>query len=370
MIKSMEQAMKRVQPYHPPQEKIDQMMSEQNRVPVQFTLYCGNAGDGKTLLLNRHILAWFAFTEIRGTYEDCYSNIHVRTPDWWEGRPRETKNLELTGLAESIKRTIEHEDNDEKEINQHLEQMHDCMCAWDEMQNVADRQNWHSVKSRLYNYILMQRRHQHYHMAGTVQNPQWLNPRTMYQIDFQVLCKSMHRFASRDFADWERIPGQYIWVRIRDLSGLVRPYSYDEDHYEKTLRIGPNWPFWDSYDTLGNQDVFEPFNKLEIKGKRQRLGAGSEDTNDNFEPRPGGNAPDYQQHVVEHILNECLSRNYATITRDNFRAMCHDYSNGQVTDPGLIGRILSTYRVQSIRRNGTRCYDFSALTEEAIYETR
>lgn len=343
----------RIQPFNPSPEKIEQMLAAQNRVPVQFTLYTGNAGNGKSEMLARHILIWFAWTEERGTFEECYSTLHVKTPDWWEGKPRETKDLELTDLAKSIQN-----DGTSEEIDGELNKMHDCMIAIDEGQNWADRQNWQSVKSRLFNYILMQRRHQHFHIAMTIQDRNWLNRRTDYQIDFEVICQSMHRFKHKDdFTDWEKLPGQYIWTRIRDLSGLVRPYSYYEDHYEKRMRIGPMWPFWDCYSTYQNQDVFDPFRKLTIKSKNREYDLDGNNTNgDNIgdaELRPSINTN--AEQVCVHVLNQCLNAGYEMITCNDFRDMCSEL--GLNEDPARIGRILAKYQVSRKTRNGQQVYD-------------
>lgn len=345
----------RINPYKPPQNKIDHMMEKQHRVPVQFWLYVGNAGNGKSLMLNRHILAFWAWTEMRGTFEECYSNLHVKTPEWWEGRPRETKDLEITNLAKSIQ-----EGQNDDAIGQELEKMSDCMIAIDELQNWADRQNWQSVKSRLFNYILMQRRHQHYHIAGTIQDRGWLNRRTDYQIDFEVICQSMHKFARQDhIADWEKIPGQYIKVRVRDLSGLIRPYTYYEDHYEKSVRIGPMWPFFDTYSTYQNQDVFEPFRKMSIKSKKEEYDLDGDNQNTELGEVNvrNGYDPHFAENVCIHVMNACLNAGYNAISCNDFREMCHE--QGLQTDPARIGRILAPYKVVRRRIENVLSYDFS-----------
>lgn len=138
----------------------------------------------------------------------------------------------------------------------------DGVIFFDEIDQVADRQDWMSTVSKMLNAGVQVMRHRNLTFFTSIQSMEWLNSRLYWQADIVI------RMRDLVFSSWGQDkklkPGEVASATWIDKSGMLTGYSFEETKkvYPMTF-VGK--PFWHCYSTYHDFDVVKLKTKYLLK---------------------------------------------------------------------------------------------------------
>jgi hypothetical protein len=139
-------------------------------------------------------------------------------------------------------------------------QFHDGIIFFDEIDQVADRQDWFSQVSKFLTAGIQVIRHRNLSLIMTIQSINWLNARIQWQADIIIKCRDLA------FTPWGRenqlSQGEVISTSWIDKSGIMTGYSFEETEKVYPMQFYGK-RYWNAYPTTHEFDV------LELKSKRR-----------------------------------------------------------------------------------------------------
>ena len=232
-----------------------------------FIVIVGVRGGGKTLLMThfaceilREIYVILKLREING---DSY--LPKRKTRAWSNYPvRRLDILPITG-----KRIyLESEPLDIEKLILWHDDFHDGVIFFDEIDQVADRQDWQSTVSKMINMGVQVMRHRNLTFITSVQSMNWLNVRLQWQADLVIQCRDSA------FSQWGRSihlqPGEVIDTRWFDKSGIMTGHSYEEDNAKHDLQFFGK-RYWNNYRTQHEFNIATARTKYKIKPQHKEI---------------------------------------------------------------------------------------------------
>lgn len=147
-----------------------------------------------------------------------------------------------------------------------------CWVFIDELDQYYDRQDWQNASQKLTNAGLTQIRKRKMSLGATVQDLDWINSRTQFQVDIQAECReaAFSAFGSKMGLGL----GEASFVKWKDLSGTRTGYMFKETgkYYQQTF-----WGkrFWDCYDTNYQFDPMETKTRYKLKRNTKTIEYGT-----------------------------------------------------------------------------------------------
>lgn len=221
----------------------------------------GVRGAGKTLLCTHFVLealkrAWVVkkLREIKGypvypkQKTNIWSNYHVKAI-WHTALQKRPVKLE-SQLFDLDKLLL------------WAPEFHDGIIHFDEIDQVADRQDWFSVVSKFLTAGVQLIRHRNLTLVLTIQSLEWLNSRLQWQSDIIIKCRDLA------FSPWGRekklAQGEVISTTFIDKSGVMTGYSFEETNKVYPMQFYGR-RYWKAYLTQHEVDVVEQKTKRRVK---------------------------------------------------------------------------------------------------------
>jgi len=138
----------------------------------------------------------------------------------------------------------------------------------DELDLLADKQDWQNGGQKLLMAILRQLRKPHMSMTAALQSESWLNPRFLFHIDVVVGCRdaAVTAWGQTNSVD----DGDMTFLSLRDRSGLLTGYTFEE-----TGEVIQAWfrgkAVQKLYDTDYEFDIANSMVSYGIKRKRKEI---------------------------------------------------------------------------------------------------
>lgn len=201
-----------------------------------FAVATGPRGSGKTTVLSgivcERLLKAYLLKMLRGIDSSVWTNYPVGFNFY---SPIEEKIVHLQSTPLNMEAFYTFDDD---------------MCnGWvfiDELDQWADRQEWQENTQKITNKILTQIRKKKLTFMASVQDLNWINPRTQYQMDITIGCReaAFSPYGSRMGLDL----GEMSFTTWRNISGVGAYYTYAETgvEFKKTFH---NKRFWNTFDT-------------------------------------------------------------------------------------------------------------------------
>jgi hypothetical protein len=149
----------------------------------------------------------------------------------------------------------------EKIITWHPD-IHDGIIFWDEIDQVADRQDWMSTVAKLLTAGIQVIRHRNLSLIASIQSINWLNSRLQWQADVIIKCRDLA------FTPWgkeQRLqPGEVANTTWIDKSGIMTGYSFEETGQVYPLQFFGK-RYWGNYPTHHEVDILESKRKYKLK---------------------------------------------------------------------------------------------------------
>lgn len=133
---------------------------------------------------------------------------------------------------------------------------------FDEIDQVADRQDWASTAAKLLTAGVQVLRHRNLTLVASIQSLEWLNARLQWQADVIIHCRDLSH------TPWGKtenvLPGCVANTTWIDKSGIMTGYSYAETGQVYPMQFFGR-RYWDAYDTHREIDILEQKTKYKIK---------------------------------------------------------------------------------------------------------
>jgi len=240
----------------------------------EVVLLSGASGAGKSLLMTdliadtlmRYYIINTAYAHLLGTKLlplplNVWSNYPVSfeyvPADDGMSWPGASKPVQLTSLMLDVER-----------LYTFAPEMREGKVFIDELDLIADRQDWMSGGQKLLMAIMRQIRKRHMGMTASIQSVNWLNPRFYFHIDTMIGCRdaSVTAWGQDKGID----PGEITFLYAKDRSGFNTGYSYDETGqvYESFFRGRKVFNF---YNTDYEFSPFEHMVSYQVKRKHKEI---------------------------------------------------------------------------------------------------
>lgn len=132
---------------------------------------------------------------------------------------------------------------------------------FDEIDQVADRQDWMSTVAKLLTAGVQVLRHRNLTLVASIQSLNWLNARLQWQADVIIKCRDL------SFTPWGRergiAPGEIASTSWIDKSGILTGYSFEENGAVYPLRFFGK-RYWGAYSTVHEFDILEYKRKYKL----------------------------------------------------------------------------------------------------------
>lgn len=222
----------------------------------------------------------------------------------------------------------------------------------DELDKLADRQDWQNGGQQLLVQILTQVGKRHLSLDATVQSLAWINPRYMFQVDMTTLCRdaSKTKFGKRRGIE----PGDLTFTRTRDLSGGTVGKQYDEsgEEFEKRMFLGK---IKDFYDTDLEQDPFQRYNRFSVKRRKFVIDPyAQQEINQDLDT--------FQQdtEIMVAVVKDYAAKGNLKPKRPEFLNECHQ--RGMAMDDGeAIEYLKETHNIEQYGSMGVNHLDMSDI---------
>lgn len=139
---------------------------------------------------------------------------------------------------------------------------HDGYIFIDEIDQLADRQDWYSAISKMLAAGVQVIRHRNLSLIFSIQSLNWLNARLQWQSDLIVNCRDVA------FTPWGREnnvnTGEVIRTTWIDKSGLRTGYAFDETGQQFVLMFYGK-RYWNCYQTHHEVDIIQMKTKYKLK---------------------------------------------------------------------------------------------------------
>ena len=149
-------------------------------------------------------------------------------------------------------------------------EFHDGIIFFDEIDQVADRQDWQGTLSKLLNAGVQIIRHRNLSMIVSVQSLSWLNARLQWQADVIVKCRDLA------FTPWGRskhlLPGEVMQTNWIDKSGVLTGTSYEESFKTYPMQFFGK-RYWNAYSTQHEFDIMDYKTKYKLKANVREISA-------------------------------------------------------------------------------------------------
>jgi len=239
-------------------------------------LITGASGAGKTLLLTELIsIILMRYHLINKAYEPIIgSYIFPRPLKVWSNYPvsfwYRPADDGAAWKGANRKVLLSTEDLDVEKLYTFHPDMREGTIIIDELDLIADRQDWASGGQKLLMAILRQVRKRHLSLKGTIQSINWLNPRFYFHIDYLTACRDSAVTAWGQNNNLE--PGEITMLYTKDRSGLLTGYSYEE-----TGKVHDSWfmgkRIHGFYDTDQEFNPFDHMISYHVKRKQKEIDA-------------------------------------------------------------------------------------------------
>ena len=238
-----------------------------------FIIMVGVRGSGKTLLMThfecellRQIYAILRLREVMGS-----RYLPNRKVNAWSNYP--VKRLDILPIT-GKRIYLEPKPLDIEKLIVWHEEYENGIIFFDEIDQVADRQDWMSTVSKMLNAGVQVMRHRNLSFFTSVQSINWLNARLQWQADIIIKCRDLA------FTPWGRSshlrPGEVSELTWIDKSGIMTGRSYEE--YPITysqLFFGKR--YWNNYKTQHEYSVTEARTKYKIKPQVKEIDLSGEE---------------------------------------------------------------------------------------------
>lgn len=222
----------------------------------------------------------------------------------------------------------------------------DGIIHFDEIDQIADRQDWQSTVSKLITAGAQMFRHRNLSLFCTIQSMEWLNSRLQWQADIIIKSRDLA------FTPWGKAKhlelgeiSKTLWI---DKSGVATGYSYEETgRYYPLLFFGKR--YWGSYPTHHEFDI------MDYK-RRYKLNIGTKEitTAEQVEQERQNIGAIYQ--TIEYFQYE---RPGERIKSTDFAEKLAEHGCDL---PGITwGKYLKRMGVPSSKTHGVAKYDFSTI---------
>jgi hypothetical protein len=253
-----------------------------------FVVIVGSRGAGKTLILSHFIMeqclkAW-AVKRWRQAYgKDKYPNRKVNN---WSNYPAEALWTPRHVLLKPQPLDIE-------ALITWAPEFHDGNIYFDEIDQVADRQDWMSTVAKFLNAGVQVQRHRNISFYCTIQSLSWLNARLQFQADIIIKARDLA------FAPWGKErglqPGEVARTLWIDKSGILTGYTYEERPVVYDLQFFGK-RYWNAYHTKHEFDIVESKTKYVVKKPVREIDLTGENPQDVTDKEAVDNAILYFNH--------------------------------------------------------------------------
>ena len=228
-------------------------------------------------------------------------------------------------------------------------ELKDGIIHFDEIDQVADRQDWNSTVSKLLASGAQMFRHRNLSFFMTIQSLDWLNSRLQWQTDIIIKSRDLA------FTPWGKSKhlelgeiAKTLWI---DKSGIATGYSYEETgRYYPLLFFGKR--YWGSYSTYQEHDIIASKQKY-----RLNLGVKEITTREQIEEQERNNNALYS--AIEHFQFEQPG---VKIKSTDFSAKLREL--GCNLPQTTWGKALKDIGVKSTKYQGVSRYEFGDIEYE------
>jgi len=225
---------------------------------------------------------------------------------------------------------------------------HDGIIFFDEIDQVADRQDWQSALSKMLTAGVQVLRHRNLTLVMTIQSIQWLNARLQWQADIITKCRDLA------FTEWGREkgldPGEVIRTVWISKSGVNTGYSFEETGQQYVMQFYGK-RYWPCYQTTHEFDVAQLKTKYEIRVPKVTVDLAGDSEEE---------ARDYDI-VHEVIMEYGKSGNFRDVKSKEFWDKCEKH--GMKASRSIMGRYLTELGVGQRVVRGLGRYNFEGLVE-------
>ena len=223
----------------------------------------------------------------------------------------------------------------------------DCWINIDEIDTVADRQNWYNTFSQMIVSGTKLIRHRNISINASLQFNDELNARLQKQADVLIKARDLH------MTPWGKSEGlkggevaNTTWL---DKSGLLTGYTYLESRrsYERRF-FGKR--YWWAYDTHHEVDLIAARTKYELRVPKVIIDATGDDDE--------GDRADFEL-INETLMQYAAEGNRTKIKAEEFWQRCQD--KGLKGNKSLLGKYLTEIGVQRKVYQGRARYNIEAL---------
>jgi hypothetical protein len=166
----------------------------------------------------------------------------------------------------------------------------------DELDRLADRQDWQNGGQKLLMQILVQIGKRHLSLGATIQTLAWVNPRYMFQVDMTTACRDAAKtsWGMRNGLD----PGEMTFLYSQDKSGGTTGFTYEENGriHEANAYLSEMFKF---YNTDEEQDPFAKFDRVSVKKRHLVLDPHAKEENNSY-----NNDVKILEETIKSYINE------------------------------------------------------------------
>jgi len=215
----------------------------------------------------------------------------------------------------------------------------------DELDLIADRQDWQNGGQKLLMAIMRQIRKRHLSLAATIQSTSWLNPRFLFHVDMITKCRDS---AVTSWGQENGLQdGAVTFLSSTDNSGTETGYMFEENGvvHESQL-FGKH--LHGIYDTDFEFNPFEHMESISVKKKKLVLDPNAKNEVDHYE---GDLA------IIEETLNEYLENGSKNVRVKDFFEVVQ--SKGLVMGRAeVVSYVASAFNVREYPKMGYPHLDF------------
>ncbi len=227
----------------------------------------------------------------------------------------------------------------------------DGIVFFDEIDQIADRQDWASTVAKLLTAGAQMFRHRNLTLFCTIQSFNWLNARMQWQADIIIKCRDLA------FTPWGRTQGlargevsSTTWI---DKSGVMTGYAFEETgQVYPLLFFGKR--YWGSYPTRHEVDIIEYKRKFKLDLKSKVIKDRDEMEEEDRQRQYVMMAVDYFK--FEHPGKKVKSTDFS----DKLREF------GCTLSPPIWGHLLRQLGVKTSLYQGYNRYDFSGIEPDKV----
>lgn len=226
----------------------------------------------------------------------------------------------------------------------------DGVVFWDEIDQVADRQDWMATLSKMLTAGIQVMRHRNLSLIATIQSLNWLNARLQWQADIIIKCRDLA------FSTWGREQGlaagevaSATWI---DKSGIMTGTPYEENlKTYPLLFFGKR--YWNCYETRHEFDIMDLKRKYKIKGEVREIDLSERDADE-----------ESNIAVIHDTILQLVGEKKTEVYRQEFfqRARSIGFSGDERKIEGYLSDIGVTFGL----RHSRRLLDISALVPDEL----